>query len=108
MLPAESTLKSTWKRNNCLMTSLEISLISLFSSMIVGIAVRLFTQARMVSRDECRQKHQYEQNQQEQIVKEMQYMRAQLQAQSRMIRALVVNSEMDSKQQQEILNENAS
>ena len=90
------------------MTSLEISLISLFSSLVVGVAVRLFTQSGMVARDECRQKHQYEQNQQEQIVKEMQYMRAQLQAQSRMIRALVVNSEMDSKQQQEILNENAS
>ena len=90
------------------MTSLEISLISLFSSLVVGVAVRLFTQSGMVARDECHQKHQYEQNQQEQIVKEMQYMREQLHAQSRMIRALVVNSDMDSKQQQEILNENAS
>jgi len=87
------------------MTSLEIGLIGVLASLVVGVAVRLITQSKLVTRKECEANHQHESSRHDQVLEEMQGMKKQLQAQSRMIRALVVHSGMDKNQQQKILNE---
>lgn len=87
------------------MTSLEIGLIGILGSLTVGVAVRLLTQNKLVTRKECVANHQHESSRHDQVLEEMQEMKKQLQAQSRMIRALVVHSGMEKDQQQKILNE---
>ncbi|GEM_PF-1617341 len=86
------------------MTPLETGLITVIGGLIVGVAVRLITKNNNVSRSECDKRHKHESDRHDQIVQDMQSMRQQLQAQTRMIRALVVHSGMDKAQQQEILN----
>ncbi len=87
------------------MTSLEIGLIGILGSLAVGVAVRQVTQSKLVTRKECEANHQHESSRHDQVLEEMQAMKRQLQAQSRMIRALVVHSGMDKHKQQQILNE---
>ena len=86
------------------MTPLETGLITVIGGLIVGVAVRLITQSKNVSRNECEKRHQLEKEKQDQIFKDMQSMQRQLQTQTRMIRALVVHSGMTSGEQQKILN----
>lgn len=87
------------------MTGLELGLITVLASLAVGVAVRQLTQSKMVSRKECEANHEHESSRHEEVLKEMQGMKKQLRAQSRMIRALVVHSGMEKDQQQKILNE---
>lgn len=86
------------------MTPLETGLITVVGGLVVGVAVRLITQSKTVSRSECDKRHQLESDRHDQIVQDVQSMRQQLQAQTRMIRALVVHSGIDKSQQQKILN----
>lgn len=87
------------------MTALETTLIGVFGTMIVGIAVRLLTQRQMVSRNECEQNHQHETDRHNQVMGEIQSLRGEVRAQNRMIRALVLHSSMDRERQESILNE---
>jgi len=86
------------------MTPLETGLITVIGGLIVGVAVRLITQSKNVSRSECDKRHQHEDEKQEQLSRDMKSMQRQLQTQTRMIRALVVHSGMTSGEQQKILN----
>lgn len=87
------------------MTPLETASITLIVGLIIGIVVRLATQRQMVTRDECETNHQHETDRHNQVMAEIQSIRRHQQAQSRMIRALVVHSGIDKHQQQKILNE---
>ncbi len=87
------------------MTGLEVALGGGILSLVVGVAVRQITQSKMVSRKECDANHQHETDRHEQVMTEIQSIRRHQQAQSRMIRALVVHSNIDRHQQQKILNE---
>jgi len=78
------------------MTALEVGLIGVLGSLAVGVAVRLVTQSRLVTRVECQRMHQYDDQWKRQVTQ-------QLSAQSRMIRALVLNSGMSAQEQQHIL-----
>jgi len=78
------------------MSSLEVGLITVLAGLVVGVAVRLLTQSRFVSRGECQRMHQYDDQWKRQVTQ-------QLTAQSRMIRALVLNSGMSPQDQQTIL-----
>jgi len=87
------------------MTPLETTSITVIVGLLVGVAVRQLTQSKVVTRKECEANHQHETGRHEQVIAEIQSIRRHQQAQSRMIRALVVHSGIERHQQQKILNE---
>jgi len=87
------------------MTPLETTLLGVFGTLLVGVSVRIITQRQMVSREECTNNHKHETDRHNQVMGEIQSLRSEVKTQNKMIRALVVHSNISREQQESILNE---
>lgn len=97
-------------------TPLEAILLSSFTAIVSGLAVRFFVGGRFVNKEECRKNHEHESEHNTQICSQIDELKTQqvdfqestnqkLDVLFRMVRGLVVYSDMDRETKARILNE---
>lgn len=97
-------------------TALEAVLLACFCSIVSGLAIRLLMGGKYMTRDECRVRHATEQQANEGLSRQMQELQRELRQYQqdtsnklntvfRMVRGLVVYSDLDGQTKEQILNE---
>lgn len=96
---------------------LEALLLSTFTAIVGGVVVRMLASRHFVTKEQCRQNHQHENQENVHLLEKLEELQNSVSAYQednkkrfntlfRMVRGLIVHSELDKETRERILNEN--